>query len=909
MKYALFIAIMMYGLVCNAGICKHVSGNGETDNRSIFRIQQDVCGYMWFLTYNGINRYDGTSLKHYDLQADNDSIDFYSVNSELFTDSKKELWVLTRDGYLLSYNRICDRFEGYSDFRKHMEGTFMFLTLDSLDNFWFCSKNELYVCYLPTKAVRRIQHTLGDITGILPVGNSQYYLSSDRGVFSFSLLDESITNISQELSGGHCKQIYNLFYSPKWHNLVIVDRSQGINIFDCDNGELLCSHKSWKDLRVNNLKLLGEDNLLIATDGVGVFQMNMENYQITPFLDTDIGKEMGIRSNRIADLYVDEYQRLWVADFPDGITMYTPPGQERYKWFRHIEGNNQSLLNDRVNAVLRDSEGHIWFATDKGVCCYSPETHQWQELTSNLPCKLYTSLCELPSGDICVANYMHGLFLIRKDEMKIGDKFADAISANVVFPKDDTYVWIGTDCGLYLLNGKTQEWKRIKLPVSSQPFIRSLYQDEYGKLYVGTGGKGLLIINQEEDQTEIYASEYIRDISLIVPDGDCMLIGTGKELYNFNPANKEFHLLLGGIDNLTSGSSLRDGILMLGTSMGAFQFDKQVSFSLNGIHPYLYLDNFSISHQLITTTTKNTPLNHALNYTKVLNLGYDQNTFSFTAATINYDASELILYSWKLNNRKWTPPTRKNLISFSNLTPGEHLVSVRAVSAQNGNPISQRNMRVIIHPPLWQTRGAFLCYGILIVLLGFLFVYVWLVWRQRNLSRETVKVFVSAARDVCMPLTLIKNPLENLCRQYSSDTLKNILQQIKGIDSMFTNLVTVGRITSHPRRLSLLETELNTYLGETIESISSSVKQKKIKLHWEGTPGFAHVWIDKEKMTAILQGLLEMIVDCMNEGESIEIVTEYTLRNWKIKLEFTDNDCVKKKCYITKKGRKLTHLA
>ena len=99
MKYALFIVIMMYGLVCNAGICKHVSGNGETDNRSIFRIQQDVCGYMWFLTYNGINRYDGTSLKHYDLQADNDSIDFYSVNSELFIDSKKELWVLTRDGY------------------------------------------------------------------------------------------------------------------------------------------------------------------------------------------------------------------------------------------------------------------------------------------------------------------------------------------------------------------------------------------------------------------------------------------------------------------------------------------------------------------------------------------------------------------------------------------------------------------------------------------------------------------------------------------------------------------------------------------------------------------------------------------------------------------------------------------
>lgn len=909
MKYALFIAIMMYGLVCNAGICKHVSGNGETDNRSIFRIQQDVCGYTWFLTYNGINRYDGTSLKHYDLHADNDSIDFYSVNSELFTDSKKELWVVTRNGYLLSYNRIDDRFEGCFDFRKQIEGNFTFLAFDSFDNFWFCSKNELYVCHLPTKTTWQMQHSFGYITRVLPVGERQYYLSSDRGVFSFYLLDGNITNISSELSGGYCKQVYDLFYSLKWRNLVVVDRLKGINVFDCDNGELLCSHKSWKDFRVNSLKLFREDNLLIATDGAGIFQMNMENYQITPFLDTDIRREMSIRSNRIADLYVDNRQCVWIADFPDGVTMYIPPGQEKYKWFRHIAGNSQSLLNDRVNAVLRDSEGHIWFATDRGVCCFSPETSRWQEVTSNLPCKLYTSLCELSSGDICVANYMHGLFLIRKGEMEIGDKFADAISANVVFPKDENYVWIGTDCGLYLLNGKTQEWKKIKLPVSSQPFIRSLYQDEHGKLYIGTGGKGLLVINQEEDQTEIYSSEYIRDISLILPDRDCMLIGTGKELYNFNPLNKEFHLLLGGIDYLTSGSSLEDGVFMLGTSMGAFRFDKQASFSLNNIHPYLYLDNFSILHQLITTTTKNTPLNHALNYTKVLNLSHDQNTFSFTAEAINYDASDLVLYSWKLNNREWTPPTRKNLISFSNLTPGEHLVSVRAVSAQNGNPISQRNMQVIIHPPLWQTSGAFLCYGILIVLVGFLFVYVWLVWRQRNLSRETVKVFVGAARDVCMPLTLIKNPLENLCRQYSSDTLKNILQQIKGIDSMFTNLVTIGRITSHPRRLFLLETELNTYLGETIESISYSVKQKKIKLHWEGTPGFTHVWIDKEKMTAILQGLLEMIVDCMNEGENIEIVTMYTLRNWKIKLEFTDNDCIKKKCYITKKERKLTHLA
>ena len=56
MRYILFIIMMIQGILCHAAICKHVSGGTETDNRSVLKIQKDLCGYMWFLTYDGINR-------------------------------------------------------------------------------------------------------------------------------------------------------------------------------------------------------------------------------------------------------------------------------------------------------------------------------------------------------------------------------------------------------------------------------------------------------------------------------------------------------------------------------------------------------------------------------------------------------------------------------------------------------------------------------------------------------------------------------------------------------------------------------------------------------------------------------------------------------------------------------------
>ena len=195
----------------------------------------------------------------------------------------------------------------------------------------------------------------------------------------------------------------------------------------------------------------------------------------------------------------------------------------------------------------------------------------------------------------------------------------------------------------------------------------------------------MFVVTPGQKEAKLQTSGDIRNIAFILPDKEKLLVGTDKILYSFIPDTKQFHWLSSSVNGyLTSGVLLDDGTFMLGTSDGVFRFGKHTLQTLYRNHPCIYLDNFSVFHQPVTVSSEKSPLQLSINYTGILKLNHNQNTFSFTATSINYDAPEGIVYSWKLNNQAWTTPTSKNLIHFSNLSSGKHLVSVRALSVRNG---------------------------------------------------------------------------------------------------------------------------------------------------------------------------------------------------------------------------------
>ena len=101
---------------------------------------------------------------------------------------------------------------------------------------------------------------------------------------------------------------------------------------------------------------------------------------------------------------------------------------------------------------------------------------------------------------------------------------------------------------------------------------------------------------------------------------------------------------------------------------------------------------FIFLYQPVYPGTKDSPLEKSIDETDVLELEYDENTFSFEISTINYDSPGNALYSWKLEGfyEKWTQPGANNLIRFTNLPPGRYTLHVRAISREEHDIVFQR---------------------------------------------------------------------------------------------------------------------------------------------------------------------------------------------------------------------------
>lgn len=107
-----------------------------------------------------------------------------------------------------------------------------------------------------------------------------------------------------------------------------------------------------------------------------------------------------MNGNTINDIYIDSEQRIWMANYPIGITVRNNRYAD-YQWIKHSIGNKQSLINDQVNAIIEDHDGDLWFATNNGISLYYSKTKQWHSFLSSFDTAshsknhIFISLCEV----------------------------------------------------------------------------------------------------------------------------------------------------------------------------------------------------------------------------------------------------------------------------------------------------------------------------------------------------------------------------------------------------------------------------------------------------------------------------------------------------------------------------------
>lgn len=825
---AFLFALWVTLAFAHAQIFKYIGMEEGLSSRRSLSIQQDRQGYIWILTHKGIDRYNGKQFVHYSLHENERTVNFYPNLNTLKVDEEKNLWEIGKDGLIFRFNPINDSFQlmfkletAFPETKKQpITATFM----DQEKNIWFCTDSRQYIFNGKDKTSYELTPSVpGKIISITQASKSLLYIATEHRLYSATLDNGTLKGLKTiDLPG--IKLINYIYYHKPTEKLIINTLLDNLFIYNPQKQELSNMGNTMVDIGVNTIvqSKKNPDEVLIATDGDGVYKLNIPQQQLTRFLQEDSKHPNKMNGSIIKDLYIDSSGRIWSVIYPTGITVYSEK-YPSYTWIKHSPNYSNSLVNNSINGIMEDSEGEIWYATSNGISRYNTQKKQWTNYLSSFnkgtlnDNHIFIALCDVGNGKILAGGYMSGIYVIDKKSGKTEfyqqeasvrtqtpDKYIRSIfkdkdgviwtggfyslksyepktksqkafainyPINHISQRDSNSLWIGTINGLYLFDKRSNQLLPYKVDTNFGCINMAYTRPEEKRTYIGTYGNGLFIIdNQTETITNYYAENsglQTNNIYSIIPNRNGNLfLGTenGLSLLNtqshlFTNWTKEQGLLAANF-NPNAAIHSQQGELIFGSNEGVVTLPDSTELP-HEFSSKMIISNLNIMYHIVHPGEKGSPLTRQLDETSQFKLEYNQNTFSMNVSSINYDNPSSILYTWKLEGfyNEWTPPSTNGLIRYTNLSPGEYTLRIRTILLDNYQVLEERTIHIEIGRPFWLTFWAFIIY--ISIFIGS--IYIWfryqMIKKERQISKEKISFFTNAAHDIRTPLTLIKAPL------------------------------------------------------------------------------------------------------------------------------------------------------
>lgn len=308
----------------------------------------------------------------------------------------------------------------------------------------------------------------------------------------------------------------------------------------------------------------------------------------------------------------------------------------------------------------------------------------------------------------------------------------------------------------------------------------------------------------------------------------------------------------------------------------------------------MIFSDLSIMYRTVHPGEKGSPLTQPLNQTSRIELDYDQNTFSMNVSSINFDNPSNIMYSWKLEGfyDHWTPPSRDNLIRYTNLSPGNYTLHVRAILMDNHQVLEEREIQILIGRPIWMTFWAFLFYALIIVGISYAIMRYQMIRRDKQISQAKINFFMQTAHDIRTPLTLIKAPLGEILKneqltEQGNANLNLAIQSTDNLSELANNLMNFQKEELYSSRILVTRHELNQYIQSYMQQFKAYAEQKGIDFQYQSDFSSLEVWIDQNKIDSILQNLLSNALKYTPKGGSVTIEAGHNKSRWTLIIKDT----------------------
>jgi len=754
---------------------EHINTSEGLSSSLVNCMIQDKEGYIWFGTYDGLDRFDGISYKSY-KNTPGDTTSIMNCNNIrcLFEDRAGNLWIGTlnelnkfekstgifrhfkpgnsyyfsiqedREGFLwigtgkglMKLNPNSGKYTCFThdflDSTSLMSDYVNKLFIDSHDNLWigtpigldkFDRKTKTFIHYwkepihklLPAYEPNKylITAIYEDLSGTLWIGTMAGILEFYPETRKFTL-HENIPQNPNTISHPVVSSICEVDNNTIWVGTYV-----GLNIFDKRTRKFTRIYHN--DKVTNSLSLNGVSDILRERSGtmwVATFTggVNKVDRTVSPFkryYNRPWRETERFASASILDLDKARDGSIWIGT-PTGLMNFDPVKEQ----FRNYK------FTQNIRIVKEDQKGNLWIAFNvksRRKFIKLEKNGHIMDITDYSGNKLITLINEIIEDDsiLWACTEPDGSILkVNTHTNKFSTVHTIGRIIRTIYKDKSGLIWIGaTNYGLLCFDPIKNKIVNhflydVRNPKSiSGNSIFAIWEDDIGNLWAGTNG-GL----NKFDRKRNSFSHYTESDGLLSNRTDLIFPDTKKNLWIITLKGiSKLNIKTGEIKNY----DVVQGLITVGWRVVGCQSDNgEIYFDSPGglvrFHPDSVKDNPYKPPIVISNITV---MDKSILFGSEINLPYSDNNLSFEFAALSYVRPEKNLYAYKLEGMDddWKYSGIRRRATYTNLDPGEYTFRVKGSNNDGVWNEAGTSIKIIIFPPWWRTKWAYVFYFLLVL--------------------------------------------------------------------------------------------------------------------------------------------------------------------------------------------------
>lgn len=371
----LLISASLFGQVGNR--FERLSTASGLSQSTIYKIIQDKKGFLWFATADGLNRYDGHNFKIFRNDPSDPSTLSGSDIFSIVEDDEGNIWVGTRSSGL---NHLDLKTGKIIRFTRGPQGQDMSnLNISSLINlgnhrvgvaalgFGFLVYQTQSKKLLPAESewknplIKEVVRTFKHSNGSLWLGTRTGQLISVLGKHSF---------MPFSLGQNQVKSRIRALFEAKNGDILVGTDGAGLFQFNPSNQQFRsvffqASNPLARQNIVTSITRDALQNLWIGTDN-GVYLMVGDDFKRFKHIPSNPDPELGISSFSVMSLFTDSNLNTWIGTWEAGlnISFFQKP---RFSVLRYKPNTIQGLLSNKVTALAATNSAGVWIGSNLGL--------------------------------------------------------------------------------------------------------------------------------------------------------------------------------------------------------------------------------------------------------------------------------------------------------------------------------------------------------------------------------------------------------------------------------------------------------------------------------------------------------------------------------------------------------------